>query len=1650
MEVEDQALNDVTSGYDSTDGNYKTTTPPPFSPTNRSTSEAFMKAVTGFVLTGVLLWFSQKNYLLFHSLAEMFSIAVAIAVFMVVWNSKKIITNNSMLILGIAYLFIGLIDLIHTLAYKGMGVFPLHAEPEYATQLWIAARFMECLSLLLFASWNPHRHLRPWSIIGVYAALTAIIFASIFAWGIFPSCYVTGTGLTLFKKYSEYIISGVLAAAIIVLWKKKSHYDIVVFRLMIAALTFTIAGELAFTFYVSVYGFSNLVGHFFKIFSFFMVYLALVRSGLSRPGDVIFRELKLSREQFAAAYNCTPLLMGISSIEEGIYLDVNDTFEKITGYTRKEAIGVRSVDLGLISKEDRERLKKNILRDGRVEAMDFILKTKQGKERRCRIWGEIILTGNQKQLLSMVSDITEQKEAEDEREMTIALLKTINEQSDIPGLIRDITKLMLEWSDCSAVGVRLRQGEDFPYFETRGFPEAFVKMENSLCGRDSSGEIVRDQNGNPVLECMCGNILCGRFDPSLPFFTENGSFWTNSTSQLLASTSESDRQARTRNRCNGEGYESVALIPIRYGETTFGLLQVNDFRKGMFSEAIISLYERLAGYLAVALKERRDVESLEEERSLMHAVLASTPDLIVLKDLSGIYRIANPAFCRFLGKTVSEVVGKTDFDLFPAEDAELYIAGDTEVVQTGNPESGDWDVVGKDGKRWLQVIKTAVKNSRNQISGVLCSVRDITKRKQTESLLKARLRLSAFAGPHTFEELLMKTLDEAESLTGSQISFFHFMAPDQETIQLQQWSASTLEFHCSVEPTNRHYPLSKAGIWADCVRKKQPVIHNDYESHAGKKGMPPGHTRVIRQLVVPVLDGETVTAMLGVGNKPMDYTQDDAALISELATMAWEIATRKKAELNFHESSRRLQTLMDNLPGMVYRCTNDRFWTMAYVSDGCRQLTGYNPDALINNRDLAFSDIIHPDHQERVHREVQMALTENRSFELEYLIRNRDGRERWVWERGRLVPGSSNEPQVLEGFISDITDRKEAESHRALQAMVLDQIQDRVVITDMNGIITYLNKAATLVLGGDREAIIGKTTDVFGDDPDRGSTQQEILSRTLSDGTWRGEVVNITGDGCRVVVDCRTTVIKDEEDNAVALCGVATDITEKIQHESELRQLALAIGQAAEAIMITGTDGTIQYVNPAFETVSGYTREEVEGKNPRLLKSGMHDPEFYRDLWQTITGNKTWQGRIINRKKDNSLFTQEGTVSPVMDDGGRVINFVSVMRDITEDLKLEDRLSKAQRLEAIGTLAGGIAHDFNNILFPMVGLSEILQQDLPEESPMQEIVEEILKAGLRARDLVKQILAFSRENKAEKSVIRVQNIAKEVLKLVKASLPSTIRVKQWIKSDCPVIMADPTQIHQILMNLITNAFHAMEPEGGTLGISLKEAHMDTMTAKKIGVEPGEHVCLEISDTGCGIEEDVMERIFDPYFTTKPEGKGTGLGLSVIHGIVKSCNGGIRVDSKPGIGTTFQVYLPCFKGKSGQEKSDKKQAPAGGDERILIVDDETAIISMLEQILVRLGYQVTAYTSSIEALGAFRKDTDRFDLVITDLTMPDMTGDRLSREMKQLRPGIPIILCTGFSDQIDDEKASSTNVDAYILKPLIRKEIDDAIRKALKK
>ena len=527
---------------------------------------------------------------------------------------------------------------------------------------------------------------------------------------------------------------------------------------------------------------------------------------------------------------------------------------------------------------------------------------------------------------------------------------------------------------------------------------------------------------------------------------------------------------------------------------------------------------------------------------------------------------------------------------------------------------------------------------------------------------------------------------------------------------------------------------------------------------------------------------------------------------------------------------------------------------------------------------------------------------------------------------------------------------------------------------------------------------------------------------------------------------------------AIVLLALKRHLQERKQSEeavfAEKERLLVTLQSIGDGVITSDTSGNVVLINPAAESLIGLSYEQATGKRVAELfdivkeTTGETCENPVQYVLRTGEAYQLTNSTILIAGNQTRKFIEQGA-SPIRATNNTLIGVVLVVRDVTQRKQLEVQVRQAAKMEAIGTLAGGIAHDFNNILYVIMGYTELSIDQAPRDSKINIHLEQVLAAASRAKALVDQILTFSRQRDQQKQVIRVSPILKEALKFLRASVPSTVEIRQSIEARTETIVADPTQVHQVLMNLCTNAAHAMREYGGVMDVRLDN---HSCNGERFGHGPkpesGTYLRLSVSDSGHGMTPDVLERIFEPYFTTKDKAEGTGLGLSVVHGIVKDHGGFMEVWSQVGKGSRFQVYFPLACEDADMCTGEGSQLTEGMGEHILLVDDERPVIDMSKAMLQRLGYRVSAECTSVDALSLFSDDPRQFDLVITDLTMPSMTGKELARELRRIRPDIPIILCTGFSDLVTEQQAKDWGLAALMTKPVSARTIASTIRNVL--
>lgn len=511
-------------------------------------------------------------------------------------------------------------------------------------------------------------------------------------------------------------------------------------------------------------------------------------------------------------------------------------------------------------------------------------------------------------------------------------------------------------------------------------------------------------------------------------------------------------------------------------------------------------------------------------------------------------------------------------------------------------------------------------------------------------------------------------------------------------------------------------------------------------------------------------------------------------------------------------------------------------------------------------------------------------------------------------------------------------------------------------------------------------------------------------------------------------------------------------LLEKKKTEAECKQLMAAIEQAGEAIVITDAQGIIQFVNSVFERTTGYSRKEAIGQNLDILNSGEQDELFYRDLWNTISSGRIWVGRMVNKRKDGTLYTEGMTISPVFDTSGRIVNYVSIKRNITENLRLAAQYQQSQKMEAVGRLADGVAHDFNNMLGVIIGYTELVLSKIELIQPVHAYLEEILKAARRSTDIISKLLAFARRQSIAPSVLDLNEVVDNTLKMLRRLIGEDIDLKWIPEANLWRVNMDPTQVDQVLANLLMNARDAIAGVGKITIETAKVTLDETYCANHMGSIPGEYVMLAISDDGCGMDRETLNKVFEPFFTTKVGSQGTGLGLATVYGIVKQNNGFIDVHSEPGEGTTFKIYLHRH---AADEAVETREEPVSEiqqrrGETVLVAEDEILILKLTGKVLEELGYTVLLANTPGKAIRLAEEHTDEIHLIVADVIMPEMNGRDLVKQLQSIYPNLKVLYMSGYSANVIARRGLLDEGVYFIQKPFSKKELADKIRITLGK
>lgn len=1036
--------------------------------------------------------------------------------------------------------------------------------------------------------------------------------------------------------------------------------------------------------------------------------------------------------------------------------------------------------------------------------------------------------------------------------------------------------------------------------------------------------------------------------------------------------------------------------------------------------------QRMLGTVQDITTRKQSEITLRDSQMFLTSIVENLPHMIFVKDANDLrFVLLNKAGEELLGHSRTILIGKTDYDFFPTPEADFFTSKDRDVLAAKQLLDIQEEVIQTRlrGTRYLQTKKIPLLDAHGEPLFLLGMSEDITEEKQADLERDER-------------ELLLRLMFE----TGA--GCVKRVAADGMLLHM---NPAWLEF---IEAEQATEALGRSVF--DLVL--------------------PEHRAAFQQMHEKVIQGQTQTLQFQVqGFKGSRRWLESYAvpfrnpLTKEVEHLAisHDITERKESEKQAERLSRQNELILSSVGDGIYGL--DMEGRTTFVNSAGAKMLGYEPQELIG---CNMHSTVH-------HSKSDGSFYPSESCPIyaafsDGAIRHVNDEVLWRKNGTSLAVEYHSMPIWQDGNLAgtvvtfrDMTERKQAEE------VLKNSRQDfQALVDSLGGVVwecefpsyrfTFVSQEAERMLGYSIDEWLGEP-DFFCHRlhaSDRGRVVEYCREATLRKENHEIEYRFLHANGEEIWLRDLVTVVV-EHDQPIKLRGVMFNITrikraEKVLQESEAR-FRLLTEAIPQQVWTAQPDGSLSYVNQRVIEYFGYPFEEMIGPGWQRFLHPDDWPEYLECWAKAGETNQPYEIEFrLLRGKDHSFRWHLGRALPIFNQEGEVVQWFGTNTDITQLKQLERQVRQSQKMEAIGTLAGGIAHDFNNILMAIIGYTELAKQNARENTRAQKNLEEVLVAGLRAKELVQQILAFSRQTEQERQPLEIQVVVKEVCKFLRASLPATIDIQQKFTETPTIILGDSIQMHQVVMNLCANAEYAMRKNGGRLELNVEHV---TGNHDGIGTHPdlkgGSSVCLTIRDTGVGMTPEVVQRIFDPFFTTKEVGEGTGMGLAVVHGIVISHGGVIHVESEPGQGTTFRIYFPEMEAKSIQgEGKPLQQEFLMGRGQILFVEDEEPLARLGEGAMRALGYEVMVRTSSVEALEVFRADPFYFDAVVTDQTMPNMTGEALARELLQLRPDVPIILCTGFSHSMTPEKAKAMGIRAFLFKPLLIKDLARTLREIL--
>jgi two-component system cell cycle sensor histidine kinase/response regulator CckA len=1031
---------------------------------------------------------------------------------------------------------------------------------------------------------------------------------------------------------------------------------------------------------------------------------------------------------------------------------------------------------------------------------------------------------------------------------------------------------------------------------------------------------------------------------------------------------------------------------------------------------------------------------------------------------SGRFVRVNQRFCDIVGYT-SEEVERLDFQTIthpedlPADLKSLQhlVSGQTRgFVREKRYCRKDGGVV------WVNLTVSPLWRKGEPPSHNIAVAEDITDRKLVETELALHNRIAQVFLTVPDEEMHEEVLSTVRQALGSPHGVFGYLADNGDLVIPSMTRDIWKE--CEVPEKSMVFPPDTWGdtLWGRAIRNRQPYYANrDFK-------VPSGHIPVKNFLTVPVVFQNRTIGVLSVGNRPGGYSDEHLHLLKSVAGFISPILharqqrdrherESKHAEEALRRSESFTSSIVENEPECVKilgpRCE------LRYMNPaGLAMIEADTLDAVVGK---SICPMVTPEHR-GAFTELSEKVFRGESGSLQFEIVGFKGTHRWLETHAVPLLDPQGKVEALLGLTRDITERKRAEEQIRYQAMLLDQIRDAVTATDLEGLITYVNEAQCRALQLSREELIGTSVETYGADPQRGATQKQIIEATRTAGKWQGEVINRSHDGRNIVVEVRTTLIRDADGHPIGMCGSGTDITEPKRAEEAVREseerYRLLFDGITDAVFVHGIGddnlpGQFLAVNSAACLRLGYTREELL----RLSPADVDAPEStvdVRPITEMLKRSEKVLFEQIHVAKDGQRIPVEISAQSYQMQGRPVV--LSVARDITERKKaelertrLEEQFQQAQKMESVGRLAGGVAHDFNNMLQVILGHIEFSLNEAAPGSRLRENLEEIQKSAQRSADLTRQLLAFARKQTVSPKLLDLNDTVSGMLKMLQRLIREDIQLL-WVPGAglWPILM-DPSQVDQILANLAVNARDAIEGVG-KVTIETANVILDASYANlHSGCVPGAYVMLAVSDSGRGMGEEIRAHLFEPFFTTKERGKGTGLGLATVFGIVKQNNGFISVRSEPGEGTSFRLYFPRAEDDVKTVEQPEDARSSRGTETLLLVEDEEQILNIGQHILEQQGYMVLAAQAPEEAIALAARHQGTIHLLITDVVMPGMDGKELKQRLAASRPGLKCLFMSGYTADVIVHHGVLDEGVAFLQKPFTSQMLAERVREVLK-